>query len=29
VMQAAERLQVSRSTLFEKLRRLGLRGEGG
>jgi DNA-binding NtrC family response regulator len=29
VTRAAEWLQVSRSTLFEKLRRLGLRGEGG
>lgn len=28
VARAAEALQVSRSTLFEKLRRLGLRGEG-
>jgi DNA-binding NtrC family response regulator len=29
VTRAAEWLQVSRSTLFEKLRRLGLRGDGG
>ncbi len=29
VTRAAEWLQVSRSTLFEKLRRLGLRGEAG
>lgn len=28
VLRAAEALRVSRSTLFEKLRRLGLRGEG-